>query len=225
LIADGVIEVGLDVIDAGKLNFRPGQFVTISFPAGGRGSEARKRLSIASLNEREDSLRFIVRLMPDAPGSDPFGTLAVGAEVRVTAPQGSFVLNERHEGDVVFAVTGTALAPVLAMLRELAERGDAGRRLVYWGLRRESDVFVPEEIAHRCACARATLHVYLSQPSPAWNGLRGRITDAVVGALPSLTAPTFYVVGNRAMVHELKDKLLERGIDRRKQIRTEAFVE
>ena len=47
----------------------------------------------------------------------------------------------------------------------------------------------------------------------------------MLDALPSLTNPTFYIVGNGAMIAELKRSLIAQGIDRKKHIRTEAFFD
>ena len=52
-----------------------------------------------------------------------------------------------------------------------------------------------------------------------------RSTPAILEQLPNLAAPTFYLVGNGAMITELKRELVERGVNRRKQIRTEAFFD
>ena len=46
-----------------------------------------------------------------------------------------------------------------------------------------------------------------------------------LAALPSLLSPTFYLVGNGAMISELKRELLGHGVNRKKQIRTEAFFD
>ena len=58
-----------------------------------------------------------------------------------------------------------------------------------------------------------------------WVGGRGRITPALLDRLPELSAPTFYLVGNGAMISELKRELIARGVNRRAQIRTEAFFD
>jgi CDP-4-dehydro-6-deoxyglucose reductase, E3 len=224
VVADGVEEISIHLVDDERFHWRPGQFVTLSIPVG-RSGTASKRLSIASRGDRDASLRFILRIADSAAPPDPLVLLDVGSELGVSQAQGSFVLETQHVGDVVFAVTGTALAPVLSMLDELSFRKEAGRRLVFWGLRRESDIFMPDEVARLCDSAAATLQMYLSQPSAEWPGLRGRITRGVVDNLHALRAPTFYLAGSRAMVHELRDGLLELGVDRKRQIRTEAFID
>ena len=166
-----------------------------------------------------------MRIVAGGPASDFWSALPLGAELDLTGPHGFFMLDQHHQGDVVFAATGTGLAPVLPMLGELEQRHEPGRRLVYWGARRESDLFVPDEVRAACAAAGASLRVHLSQPSPAWTGMKGRITGAILEDFGGLVSPTFYVVGNGAMIDELKKGLIARGVDRKRQIRTEAFFD
>jgi NAD(P)H-flavin reductase len=111
------------------------------------------------------------------------------------------------------------------MLDELRARPEPGRRLVYWGQRHESDLYLREELEAACTAAGASLHIHLSRPSESWQGPRGRITQPILEALPDLHAPTFYLVGNGAMIRELKAGLVQRGVDRKRQIRTEAFFD
>jgi NAD(P)H-flavin reductase len=115
------------------------------------------------------------------------------------------------------------------MLGELAQRREPGRRYLFWGLRHQADLFAHEEIVRLCERSDTELRVYLSGPDEAagenWNGRRGRITPAILDTLPHLAAPTFYLVGNGAMITELKRELVARGINRKKQIRTEAFFD
>ncbi len=94
-----------------------------------------------------------------------------------------------------------------------------------WGARQESDLFSRDEIGALVTRAGAELRIFLTAPGPDWAGDRGRITPAMLDRLPELTAPTFYLVGNGAMISELKRELIARGVNRRAQIRTEAFFD
>jgi ferredoxin-NADP reductase len=145
----------------------------------------------------------------------------------MTGPHGFFVLDPVHAGDVVFAATGTGIAAVMPMLGELALRPPAERRgvQIYWGLRQEADIFAHDEIAALAAAAGAELAIHLTAPGPDWRGGRGRITAALLDRLPRLATPTFYLVGNGAMITELKRELVSRGVNRKTQIRTEAFFD
>jgi CDP-4-dehydro-6-deoxyglucose reductase, E3 len=225
-VATDVVDLVFDLVNPPKITFQAGQFVTLAVGTDEAGQPLRRSYSIASMGDQGEHLRFILRVISEGAASTFFTELPLGASVEMTGPHGFFVLAPHHPGDVVFAATGTGVAPVLPMLGELQRRKDeAGRRLVFWGLRHESDLFVPEEIQQACLATGASLQTYLSRPSAAWTGHRGRITAAVLEQLPSLQQPTFYLVGNGAMIAELKAGLVAAGIDRRKQIRTEAFFD
>ena len=223
-IADGVIDFHFALGSPPTLGFRAGQFVTLSVGKDAAGRDLRRSYSLASTSPAS-SLRLLLRLVPGGMGSHFFEQLALGDQVAMTGPHGFFVLDDQHAGDVVIAATGTGIAPVLPMMAELAARTESGRRHVYWGLRHQSDLFIPDEVAAACATASAHLSIHLSRPEPTWTGAKGRIIAPVLAALPALVTPTFYLVGNGAMIDELKRELVARGINRKKQIRTEAFFD
>lgn len=224
-VANDVVDLAFDLLEPPRLSFRAGQFVTLAVGRDAAGQSLRRSYSIASMSDRGESLRFLIRVIPGGVASDFFLNLPLDTEVEMTGPHGFFVLAPEHPGDVVFAATGTGLAPVLPMLGELRGRQETGRRLVYWGLREQSDLFVPDEVQAVCDSAGATLMTYLSRPGEGWTGLRGRITRPVLEQAAALRSPTFYLVGNGAMIAEIKAGLVASGVDRRKQIRTEAFFD
>jgi ferredoxin-NADP reductase len=227
-IAPGISELWFDMRSPDRLAFRAGQFVSLAV-GGGAPSPAipRRSYSIASQSDAGERLRFIIRVIPQGAASEYLMSLPVGAPVSMTGPHGFFVLDQEHAGDVVFGATGTGVAAVMPMLGELGRTVDRGRRYLYWGLRHETDLFAHEEIARLCERSGTELRIYLSaaQDNDGWGGFRGRITPAILAQLPALTSPTFYLVGNGAMITELKRELVEKGVNRKKQIRTEAFFD
>ncbi|HET6282848.1 MAG TPA: FAD-binding oxidoreductase [Polyangia bacterium] len=227
IIAPGIADLVFRMRTPEKLAFAAGQFVSIAVPEqdGVTVSIPRRSYSIASHSDRGEALRFIIRVIPDGAASAYLMSLPLGATVAMTGPHGFFVLDPHHAGDVVFGATGTGVAAVMPMMGELGRRTEPGRRLLYWGLRHETDLFAHDEIQALAKAAGVDLRIYLTAPSPAWPGLHGRITAAILHDLPALNAPTFYLVGNGAMIVELKRDLMARGINRKKQIRTEAFFD
>ena len=169
-------------------------------------------------------ISLILKLIKSGPGSEYFERLKPGDRVRFTGPMGFFVLDLQHTGDVVFGVTGVGITPILPMLEELAARPERGRILLYWGNRHAEDLFWLDELkAVQQRCARLQIEIFLTGEAPTWTGKRGRINQALLAELPSLDKPVFYLVGNGAMIKEVKAELQQRGIDRKRQIRNEAF--
>ncbi|HVV16654.1 MAG TPA: FAD-binding oxidoreductase [Polyangia bacterium] len=234
-IAAGIAQLSFALREPPRLEFKAGQFVSIAVPSPARSSGddpdplPRRSYSIASQSDAGELLRFIIRVIPEGKASEFLMSLPLGARVTMTGPHGFFVLDARHPGDVVFGATGTGFAAVMPMLGELARRREAGieapRSLVLWGARQESDLFARDEIGALVTRAGAELRIFLTAAEPGWTGDRGRITPAMLERLPELTAPTFYLVGNGAMISELKRELIARGVNRRAQIRTEAFFD
>jgi ferredoxin-NADP reductase len=224
-VAADVHDLYFEVLTPPKVVFKAGQFVTLPVGTDAAGQSLRRSYSIASMSDRGEELRFLIRDIPGGVATELFLNMPIGTEVPMTGPHGFFVLSAQHPGDVVLGATGTGIAPVLPMLAELQGRTEPGRRLLYWGLRQESDLFIVPEVEALCQATGTRLTIHLSRPSDAWTGLRGRITPAILAELPALQSPTFYLVGNGHMISELKGQLVASGIDRKKHIRTEAFFD
>jgi ferredoxin-NADP reductase len=237
IIGPGIVDLCFAMRDPSRLRFRAGQFVSVAL----RGNEAasggsapaplqtaRRSYSIASRSDAGERLRFIIKVIPNGVASDFLMSLSPGEEVRMTGPHGFFVLDAEHAGDVVFGATGTGVSAVMPMLHELAAQPEPGRRVLYWGVRHEDDFFARAEIEDLCRRARCELRLFVTRPGSGWSGGQGRITAAVLDdykKLPDPTSPTFYLVGNGTMIAELKRELIALGVNRKKQIRTEAFFD
>ncbi|HEY2749043.1 MAG TPA: FAD-binding oxidoreductase [Polyangia bacterium] len=219
--ADGVVEYVLRPEE--PLVYRPGQFLSVRVGIDSDDNPILRSYSIASPPGGRD-VSLILKLIEGGPGSEYFSRLAAGDRVRFTGPMGFFCLDLQHGGDVVFGVTGVGITPVLPMIGELAARPERGRVILYWGNRHAEDLFWLDEFeALQKSCARLSVEIFLTGEAPTWRGRRGRITQAVLSELPTFDKPTFYLVGNGAMIKELKAALQERGVDRKRQIRNEAF--
>jgi ferredoxin-NADP reductase len=222
-VAAGVLEYRLQLVAPPRLGFRAGQYLSLDCGLDAQGLPARRAYSIASSPGEDGYLVICAKLISGGLASSFLERLREGDEIDFTGPTGFFVLDERHPGDVVFGVTGAGIAPVVPMLQELLPRDETGRVLLFWGLRRAEDVFYREAIdALAARHPRLEVRVSLTYPGPEWRGEQGRINAKVLAAVPELRAPIFYLVGNGAMIEEVRGALKQRGVGRR-QIRTEAF--
>lgn len=94
---------------------------------------------------------------------------------------------------------------------------------LYWGLRREEDIFWKEEFeAIVAAYPNFRFALTLSQSTDTWNGTRGRVTDAVFAQEQDLPSSDVYLCGNSMMIQEMIERLLAAGVPKA-QIKRESF--
>ncbi len=208
-----------------ELPFRPGQFISVQVGMDEQNNPILRSYSLASSPERRGELVLILRLLHEGPGSRFFAALRQGDTLRFTGPMGFFVNELSHPGDAIYAATGTGIAPLGPMVEETLRRNEPGKVLLFWGLRGEDDIFWEDRLGELSRGGRLVYRRYLSQAGPAYAGPRGRICAPILEQLSSWVKPTFYLCGNGSMIEELKGALVARGIDRKKQIRTEAFFD
>ncbi len=222
-VAPGVLVVDFACVEPPELTWRAGQFLSIRCGAAAEPNPARRSYSIASSPERRDGFELLVKLLPGGLGSALFAGLRPGDDIHFTGPMGFFVCDLAHAGDAVFCVTGAGIAAALPMIHDaLARPAEKGRVRLLWGMRDERELYWLERL-DAIDQPRFSYELCLSRPSPDWRGRRGRINGHVLAELPGLSKPVFYLVGNGAMVRELRAGLLAAGVDRKRQIRQEIF--
>jgi len=113
--APDVRSLFLRLPDGRTLAFRPGQFVSCRLPVG--GETLTRPYSIASDPEDGTLLEICLNRVPGGAASAHLLALAEGAEVPLTGPWGTFVLDRAPDAEAVFVAEGTAVAPIRPMIR------------------------------------------------------------------------------------------------------------
>jgi len=220
-LARGVVEWRFSL--PAPLHFQPGQFISVRVGDDSDGNAILRSYSIASSPDRSE-IAIILKLVEGGVGSAWFSALAIGERVRFTGPMGFFVLELSHPGDLVFAATGVGITPVLPMLEAALARTETGRIYLLWGNRDEADFFWRRELAE-LAHPRLQIRTFVSGRENPAQREAGRIVQPLLTLVPVLQRPTFYLVGNGAMIKDAKTSLVAAGMDRRRQIRVEAFFD
>jgi len=206
---------------------RPGQYLTLRIhPSNGEKSVLRNySLSGAPA---AGYYRITVKRERDGAASGYLhARLAVGEELDVAAPRGSFIL-DATQAPVLLISAGIGATPVLAMLHALAEQHS--EREIWWlhGARSSREhSFAAEARTLLASLPNVRSHVYYSRPGP--DDLEGRDFD-VVGRLaaPVLAelAPTpsaeAYLCGPAPFMDEISAGLVAVGL-KASHIHTEPF--
>ena len=201
----------LRLVEPGEIKFFPGQYVDIAVP----GTEETRSFSMANTNSRDGRLEFVIKVYPDGLFSHFLDTtLQVGDRLQLTGPYGVFTLREGDD-DLVFIGGGAGMAPILSLLRSMAERGITRKATYYYGARGRRDLcFEDELLALEDTLPGFRYIPALSEAAPDedWDGETGLITDVVKRHADGLARVHAYVCGPPPMVEAALPLLATLGV-------------
>jgi ferredoxin-NADP reductase len=197
----------------GPFPFAAGQAALV----GAHGQPERRPYSIAagpSEVARDGVVDFLVGVDRDGIAGPHLPSLAPGMPIDLEGPIGTFQFPEApDEQRFLFVAGGSGIAPLRAMVHQAL----GGAR--HWDLSLVYSARVPGEFAFdaefRGLADRGRLtyvRTATRHASPAWTGLRGRITEGVLGA--SLAGPDTlcFVCGPEPLVHDVPRMLRAIGV-------------
>lgn len=200
-----VVRVVLRTPPTSRLEFLPGQYVDVIL------GDVRRSYSLANAPRGDGHLELLVkRFAGGAMSAFWFERAKPGDLVRLEGPLGTFFLRDEAPTRLLFLATGTGIAPVKAILEELAaapERAGRHRIGVYWGNRR-ADAFCwsPDALDIDLSFTR------LLSGGGDWSGRRGHVQQAALedGFAPDDTA--VYACGSDAMIRDARARFEAAGL-------------
>ena len=206
---------------------RPGQYLTLRVQPDNQDRAVMRNYSLSGL-PGAGYYRVTVKVEPGGVASGYLhGHLAVGDQLDVGAPRGTFILDET-DAPVLLISAGIGATPVLAMLQALAqERSD---REVWWLFGAQDGrehPFATETRALLASLPNARAHVYYSHPGPDDVEGRdfdaaGRLTPAVLAELTPPSDAQVYLCGPTAFMADISAGLGALGFEP-SRIHTEVF--
>jgi len=216
-LAPDIVRVVLKTPPASPMRFLPGQYVDVI------ADGVRRSYSLANAPRTDGLLELVIKRYPGGHLSRFWFEAAKPNDlVRIEGPFGTFFLRDEGPRDLVFLATGTGIAPVKALLEELATdpvRAGRHRLRVFWG-NREAESFCWDTSG---LGLDVDLHRLLSGTDESWTGTRGYVQDAAIrhGIDPDDTV--VYACGSTAMIASAKTALAALGLPA-KRFFSDAFV-
>ena len=175
---------------------------------------------MANTSSRESGLlEFIIKVYPDGKFSRFLAEkLAEGDRLDLTGPFGVFTLRE-GDNDLVFVGGGAGMAPILSLLRSMAERGIGRKATFFYGARTRQDLcFEPElrQLEQTLADFRYIPALSDADGDEEWDGERGLITDVVKRHASDLAGAHAYVCGPPPMVEAAVPLLQQLGVEEKR---------
>jgi NAD(P)H-flavin reductase len=200
--------------------FQAGQSVSLE-------TDLRPRLwryySPANAPREDGALELHVKARDGGPVSTALVRLVgIGDRLRLGPPMGHLALDEDSDRDLLLVAGGTGLAPMKALLDQVARTGPARRVDLFVGARTELDFYDRadlERLAQEHPWLAVTLAVSDDPISPLEQGIVG---DVVLRRGP-WTSREVYMAGPGAMVDHLVPRLVDSGV-KPHRIRTEVFA-
>jgi len=177
------------------------------------GTDEVRSFSMANTSARESrQLEFVIKIYPDGLFSHFLDTkLKVGDRLKVTGPFGVFTLRDALDTDLIFVGGGAGMAPILCLLRTMAERGINRKAVYYYGARRRGDLCFEDELRALEQVLPSFRYVpALSEDE--WEGETGLITDVVARHEADLSRTHAYVCGPPPMVEAAVPLLTRLGV-------------
>lgn len=196
------------------MQFEAGQFAELTPPEG----EQARAYSFANTGNWDGTAEFYVKLRAEGYFSSyARNRAAVGDVLTLTGPQGVFTLRENGRRPRWMVCGGTGLAPLISMLRRMAEWGEDQDSLLILGVNRADEVFAETEL-QELRVAMPTLRTLLAVVAgeASWDGPLGTAVDVLAAELAGLTAgdelPDVYLCGSPGFLSAAREAATSAGV-------------
>jgi CDP-4-dehydro-6-deoxyglucose reductase len=204
-----------EAAQAGRVQFAPGQFVSVTERI--EGKDITRAYSIASPPDGK-RIELCLNRVADGLVSPHLFDLRPGDSVRVSEPLGHFV-PRNPLGDSVFVATGTGIAPIRSMLHHVLRAGAGKHLTLLFGARYTTGLLYRQEFERLALDHPNFLFLpTLSRPDSAWRGRRGHVQTHLDEALSGSRDVDVYICGLKAMVDDVRAGLKRRGFHRQRII-------
>jgi phenol/toluene 2-monooxygenase (NADH) P5/A5 len=207
----------------GPIDFQAGQYVNVFLP----GIEASRAFSIANPPSDSGHVELQIRRVP---GGEATGyvheRLQPGDKLRITGPQGRFIVRKSRGGPLLFLAGGTGVSSPRSMILDLLEEGYAEPITLVHGVRTQADLYGRDEF-EALARSHANFHyapALSHEPEPSeWRGDRGFVHDVAKRIFGGVfEGSTAYLCGPPPMIEACIATLMQ-GRLFEKHIFTERF--
>jgi propane monooxygenase reductase subunit len=199
-LSSDITRLKVELAENEAFRFHPGQYVDIQIP----GSEQDHRsFSMANTTVGDGYLEFIIKRYPGGHFSGLLeGSISPGDTLTATGPYGTFTLRVSSDRRLVFVGGGAGMAPILALLRQMAVSRTERPTVFYYGARTEADLICADELAEITAELPDFRFVpCLSDEWPdGWQGETGLVTAVLDRREPDLDDSDVYLCGPPPMI-------------------------
>jgi len=185
-----------------RAEFRPGQYAIVEL-----GPDLRRCYSMDGL--AGDEITFVAKCYEGRPGSTALHALEVGDTLPMSLPYGDMWLRP-DQSETILIAGGTGVAPVLSLIRQMAERRWAQPVTVLYGANTPEELVCLDELADSIGKLPAgELVPLVVERKDGWTGRIGLVTTPL--AEIATPAHRYYMAGPPPMMEAVMTVLRDSG--------------
>ncbi len=208
--------------DDADTNFIAGQFMMIHLERDGK--PAKKPYSIASSPVLKGKIELCIKRVEGGYISNYFFGLKEGDVIHTSLPYGVFVMREPWQDNLIFVGTGTGVAPLRGMIKNLYEKGCTKDIWLIFGNRYETDILYLDEWRELEKKHKNFHFVPTVSRGKSWTGETAYVQDIIKRIFAGKNEGLdFYGCGLVPMCQQLKAALLEMNVPK-ERIHFEQFT-
>lgn len=207
----------------GRISFKAGQFAWLKLK-NESFSLTEHPFSISSAPSDLPQLRFTIKESGDFTKN--IGNILDGGRAYIDGPHGNFIIDDQQFEGVVMIAGGIGVAPMISIIREMAQQKDSRPVKLMYGNRIESQIAFKEELQQAAEAIQLEVEYVLYEPPPDWQGLTGYLDSSTIPAMLDMQHPEkwlYLLCGPPLMLENAVNVLKSAGIPNR-QIIFEKFT-
>ena len=211
----------LDYPPDADTHFTPGQFIMLHLQKD--GLPHRKSYSIASSPSLKNKIELSVKLVEEGYVTNYLFKLKEGAILHTSLPYGLFMVQEPWQDNLIFVATGTGIAPIRSMIKNLYEKKCDRTIWLIFGNRYESEILYLDEWRALEKKYKNFRFIPTISRSKEWPGEKAYVQEVVKKTFAGQNEGLdFYGCGLLRMCRDLKATLIEMNIPK-ERVHFEAF--
>ena len=198
-----------------EISFKPGQYVQLKAPAyEGNEEEVYRAYSVASSVNDTHAVELLIGFTGGIATTYVHHHLKEGDTAYVNGPYGDFYYHDDDGGPIILAGAGTGMAPIMSILRYMADNDIKRKTIFFFGARTMDDLFLLDKLK----MLEEKLHDFKFVPtlsreeSPEWKGEKGRVPAAIDKYIEAGGNYSAYLCGSPEMIDSIVEALLKKEI-------------
>lgn len=206
----------IEVQDTSRLDYIPGQFVTLDLPIHEKPHKRLRSYSVASWPDGSNVFELLIVLAKEGLGTQYlFTEVSTGTELTFRGPMGVFTLPQDLTKEIFLICTGTGIAPFRSMINYLALHKIPFRAIhLIFGCRVKDDLLYYDELK-TLEQQLPGFHYYPTLSRQEWEGHHGYVHPIYEALCADKPDALFFLCGWKNMVDEAKKRITGLGYDKK----------